>query len=267
MKATRERARSSIELTTSGRAVKQRNWLLVGLLRFAPAARRSLRLFLSDAISAGRAPSLKPPSRHPLSKSRTSISLTRSTRRAWINRIQAAKPDPDKTDVQLPDEKKSFDKLLAGSSRQRRHARRHAAMSCRIKPKVDQTNANSDHQRNRTHTGADCSRRIRTRRASNLFSTTHAASGRPQPALTGTELATSTTIKRPNIITANSRATARDRIAARAGFQRSGFSCSRRKARSVPARQASHAGRSAFRIRQRGFASERDRRNCKSWAR
>ena len=38
------------------------------------------------------------------------------------------------------------------------------------------------------------------RRASNRMLNDSAVSGRPQPALTGTELATSTTIKRPNLI-------------------------------------------------------------------
>ena len=38
----------------------------------------------------------------------------------------AAKPEPDKTNVQLPDEKKSFDALLAGSAGDDGHARRHA---------------------------------------------------------------------------------------------------------------------------------------------
>jgi outer membrane protein OmpA-like peptidoglycan-associated protein len=110
----------------------------------------------------------------------------------------AAKPVPDNTDVQLPDEKKSFDKLL-----EEVHAS--AAMPDDMrdalpdKPKVepDATSVMTEIERSSAQT------------LSNSPNATHeqsllndsAVSGRPQPALSGTELATSTIIKRPNSFT------------------------------------------------------------------
>jgi outer membrane protein OmpA-like peptidoglycan-associated protein len=111
---------------------------------------------------------------------------------------QAAKPIPDATDVQLPDEKKSFDKLL-----EEVHAS--TAMPDDMqnvlpdKPKVepDATSVMTEIERSSAQT------------LSNSPNATHeqsllndsAVSGRPQPALSGTELATSTIIKRPNSFT------------------------------------------------------------------
>jgi outer membrane protein OmpA-like peptidoglycan-associated protein len=111
----------------------------------------------------------------------------------------AAKPDPDKTDVQLPDEKKSFDQLLDDV-----HAS--AALPDDTldvlpdKPQVDQSNANSVLTEIEQSSAQTLSKSPNATREQNLL-TDSATSGRPQPALTGTELATSTTIKRPNTFT------------------------------------------------------------------
>ena len=111
----------------------------------------------------------------------------------------AAKPDPDKTDVQLPDEKKSFDALL-----QEVHAS--AAMPDDTsdvlpdQPKVEQTDANSVINEIERTTAQTLSKSSNATREQSLFNDA-SASGRPQPALTGTELAKSTTIKRPNAFT------------------------------------------------------------------
>jgi hypothetical protein len=110
----------------------------------------------------------------------------------------AAKPDPDKTDVQNPDEKKSFDKIL-------QDIQSSTAMPDDLqdvlpdKPKVepDATSLMMEIERSTAQT------------LSNNPNSTHeqsilndaTVSGRPQPALSGTELATSTTIKRPNTVT------------------------------------------------------------------
>lgn len=111
----------------------------------------------------------------------------------------AAKPEPDKTDVQLPDEKKSFDKLL-------QDIQASAAMPDDTrdvlpdKPKVEQPDVNSvltEIERSTAQTLPNGP--IGTREQSLLNNA--AVSGRPQPALSGTELATSTTIKRPNTFT------------------------------------------------------------------
>jgi outer membrane protein OmpA-like peptidoglycan-associated protein len=111
----------------------------------------------------------------------------------------AAKPEPDKTDVQLPDEKKSFDKLL-------QDIQASAAMPDDTrdvlpdKPKVEQPDVNSvltEIERSTAQTLPNSPNG--TREQSLLNNAT--VSGRPQPALSGTELATSTTIKRPNTFT------------------------------------------------------------------
>jgi len=111
----------------------------------------------------------------------------------------AAKPDPDKTDVQLPDEKKSFDKLL-----EEVHAS--AAMPDDTSdvlpdtPKVEQTDVTSVMSEIERTTAQTLSKDQNASREQSLFNDA-SSSGRPQPALTGTELARSTTIKQPNSFT------------------------------------------------------------------
>ena len=108
----------------------------------------------------------------------------------------AAKPDPDKTDVQLPDEKKSFDQLL-----QDVHAT--AALPDDTsdvlpdKPQVDPnaTNVLAEIERSSAQSLAKSPDATREQ---NLM-TDSETSGRPQPAMTGTELARTTTIKKPNV--------------------------------------------------------------------
>jgi outer membrane protein OmpA-like peptidoglycan-associated protein len=111
----------------------------------------------------------------------------------------AAKPEPDNTDVQLPDEKKSFDKVL-------QDIQASAALPDDVRdvlpdqPKVEQPNVNSvlpEIERSAAQSLASDPNATRDQSLLNNSS----ASGRPQPALSGTELATSTTIKRPNTFT------------------------------------------------------------------
>src|SRR5213594_2324854 len=111
----------------------------------------------------------------------------------------AAKPEPDNTDMQLPDEKKSFDKLL-------QDIQASAAMPDDVRdalpdqPKVEQPDVNSvltEIERSPAQTFS--SDPNATHEQSLLDNSS--ISGRPQPALSGTELATSTTIKRPNTFT------------------------------------------------------------------
>ncbi len=112
---------------------------------------------------------------------------------------QAAKPNPDNTDVQLPDEKKSFDKLL-------QDVQASAALPDEMRdvlpdqPKVEQTEVNSvlnEIDRSTAQTLSNDPSALHEQSLLNNSST----SGRPQPALSGTELATSTAIKRPNTFT------------------------------------------------------------------
>ena len=112
----------------------------------------------------------------------------------------AAKPEPDKTDVQLPDEKKSFDKLL-------QDIQASAAIPDDTrdvlpdKPKVEQpSDVNSVLTEIERSTAQTLPNSPNGTREQSLLNNA-AVSGRPQPALSGTELATSTTIKRPNTFT------------------------------------------------------------------
>jgi outer membrane protein OmpA-like peptidoglycan-associated protein len=111
----------------------------------------------------------------------------------------AAKPNPDNTDVQLPDEKKSFDKLL-------QDIQASTAMPDDTsdvlpeQPKVEQSDVNSVINEIERTTAQTLSQDANASRQQSLL-TDSSTSGRPQPALTGTEFATSTTIKRPNTFT------------------------------------------------------------------
>ena len=110
----------------------------------------------------------------------------------------AAKPEPDNTQEQQPDEKKSFDKLL-------QDIQASAAMPDDLKdvlpdkPKVEPDAASLLTEIERSTAQALSTSPNATHEQSILNDT--AVSGRPQPALSGTELATSTTIKRPNTFT------------------------------------------------------------------
>src|SRR5438034_3535963 len=112
----------------------------------------------------------------------------------------AAKPEPDKTDVQLPDEKKSVDKIL-------QDIQASAAMPddtrdvLPAQPKVEQpSDVNSVLTEIERSTAQTLPNSPSGTREQSLLNNA-AVSGRPQPALSGTELATSTTIKRPNTFT------------------------------------------------------------------
>ena len=110
----------------------------------------------------------------------------------------AAKPEPDNTQEQQPDEKKSFDSLL-------QDIQASAAMPDDLKdvlpdkPKVetDATSLLTEIERSTAQSLTNSPNA--THEQSILNDST--VSGRPQPALSGTELATSTTIKRPSTFT------------------------------------------------------------------
>ncbi len=111
----------------------------------------------------------------------------------------AAKPEPDNTDVQLPDEKRSFDKLL-------QEIQASTAMPDETndvlpdKPKVEQPDVTSVLSEIERSSAQVLSNSPNATHEQSLLNDT-AVSGRPQPALDGNELATSTTIKRPNTFT------------------------------------------------------------------
>jgi outer membrane protein OmpA-like peptidoglycan-associated protein len=110
----------------------------------------------------------------------------------------AAKPEPNSASDQQPDEKKAFDKLL-------QDVQASTAMPDDMqnvlpdKPKVepDITSVLPDIERSTAQTLSNSPNA--THEQSTLNES--AVSGRPQPALSGTELATSTSIKRPSTFT------------------------------------------------------------------
>jgi outer membrane protein OmpA-like peptidoglycan-associated protein len=111
----------------------------------------------------------------------------------------AAKPNPDNTDVQLPDEKKSFDQLL-------QDVQASVALPDDMRdvlpdqPKVEQPEVNSVLTEIEQSTAQNRAADPNASTEQSLLNN-NSQSGRPQPALSGTELATSTTIKRPNTFT------------------------------------------------------------------
>jgi outer membrane protein OmpA-like peptidoglycan-associated protein len=176
---------------------KERNWLWLGLIislaiHFALCAYFYRTRFAStDAVFAQneQTPTFKVRSLTDSNLEKSSVDQTNP----------AAKPNPDNTDVQLPDEKKSFDKLL-------QDIQASAALPDDMRdvlpdqPKVEQPEVNSvlnEIERSTAQTLSNDPNALHEQSLLNNSST----SGRPQPALSGTELATSTAIKRPNTFT------------------------------------------------------------------
>src|SRR5438552_2931954 len=111
----------------------------------------------------------------------------------------AAKPEPNSATDQQPDEKKAFDKLL-------QEVQASTAMPDDLQnvlpdqPKVEQPDVNSVLNEIERNTAQTLSNSPNATHEQSLLNET-AVSGRPQPALTGDQLATSTMIKRPNTFT------------------------------------------------------------------
>lgn len=175
---------------------KDRNWILVGLM---------ISMAIHGALCGYFYRTNFLPSRNLLEErvpaamfKVTKVDMQALDKASQDQSNAAAKPEPDKTDVQLPDEKKSFDQLL-----QEVHAS--AALPDDTqdvlpdKPQVDQ-NANSVLKEIEASSAQTLSKSPNATREQNLL-TDSSTSGRPQPAMTGTELATSTTIKKPNTFT------------------------------------------------------------------
>src|SRR3954452_1075400 len=89
---------------------KQRSWLMVGLLASLILHAVLCAYFYRtefQPLTAG----MKAPEQTPTFKVKN-VDLQPLDKASMDQAAQAAKPEPDKTDVQLPDEKKSFDKQL-----------------------------------------------------------------------------------------------------------------------------------------------------------
>ncbi|MDQ6809797.1 MAG: OmpA family protein [Verrucomicrobiota bacterium] len=176
---------------------KQRNWLVLGLILSLLLHAGLCTYFYTTAFQPASA-LVKGPEQTPTFKVKN-VDLQAIEKPSIDPSAAAAKPEPDKTDVQLPDEKKSFDQLL-----QDVHAS--AAMPDDTqdvlpdKPKVDQADVNPVITEIERTTAQTLANNPNATREQSLLNDS-AVSGRPQPALSGTEMAMSTTIKRPNTFT------------------------------------------------------------------
>jgi len=179
----------------SGRS-KQRNWLLVGLI--LSLALHGLLCFVFYRTGFQPTTPLGLEKRPPPTFKVKSVDLEPKPldQAAASSATEAAKPNPDQTNVQLPDDQKSFDTLL-----QEVHATAAMPDDTRDvlpdKPQVEQTNLNSVINEIERTTAQSLDKTPDAKREQAMLNNV-ADSGRPQPAMTGTELATSTTIKRPN---------------------------------------------------------------------
>jgi outer membrane protein OmpA-like peptidoglycan-associated protein len=175
---------------------KQRNWLFVGLL-VSLALHGALCGYLYRTTFLPATSLMEERVQVPTFKVKN-VEVPPLDKPAFDQSTAAAKPEPDKTDVQLPDEKKSFDQLMDDV-----HASTALPDDTRDvlpeTPKVEQ-NPDSVMTEIEQSSAQSLSQSPNATREQNLLNDS-ATSGRPQPALTGTELATSTTIKRPNTFT------------------------------------------------------------------
>src|SRR6266481_124214 len=178
-------------------ATGQRNWLFFGLV-ISLILHLILCAYLYGVRFTPAEVALSPSSQPPTFKVKSIEPQTGLDKASMDQLNPAAKPEPDKTDVQLPDEKKSFDQLLDDV-----HASTALPDDTRDvlpeTPKVEQ-NPDSVMTEIEQSSAQSLSKSPNATREQNLLNDS-ATSGRPQPALTGTELATSTTIKRPNTFT------------------------------------------------------------------
>src|SRR5205085_4351193 len=179
-------------------ATGQQNWLFLGLvLSLALHLLLCLYLYQTRLVPADLA--LAPRSEPPVFKVKP-IDPQSPLHKASVDQTNpAAKPAPDNSKIQLPDEKKSFDALL-----QEVHSTTAMPDDTQDvlpdKPRVDPAPATSMLNDIERTTAQVLSNNPNATHEQSLLNDS-AVSGRPQPALSGTELATSTSIKRPNTFT------------------------------------------------------------------
>src|SRR6195256_260728 len=179
----------------SGR--KQRNWLWFGL-----TVSLTLHLALCTYFYRTRfksAEAIFAEGKQPPMFNVRSVDLSQVDKNSNADQNSpAAKSNPDQSDQQ-PDEKKSFDKLM-------QDVQSSTAMPDDMsdvlpeQPKVEQPDVNSVLNEIERSTSQALTNSPNATHEQSLLNDA-ASSGRPQPALSGTELATSTTIKRPNTFT------------------------------------------------------------------
>lgn len=173
---------------------KQRNWLFVGLLA-SLLLHAALCFYFYRTSFQGLGAIAKAPPDPPTFKVKA-VDLQALDKPGMDQNQPAAKPEPDKTAEQLPDEKKSFDQLL-------QDVQSTAAIPDDTrdvlpeKPQFEQPPVESL-AKELENPAQILSNSPNATREQTLINDA-ANSGRPMPAMTGTELATSTTIKRPNV--------------------------------------------------------------------
>jgi outer membrane protein OmpA-like peptidoglycan-associated protein len=177
---------------------RQRNWIFLGLM-ISLALHLALCFWFYRTQFQSAETLFTEHQQPPMFKVR-SVDLNPNVDKTSADQLTAAaKPDPDKTDVQLPDEKKSFDKLL-------QEVQASTAMPDDTqdvlpdKPKVEQPDVTSVLSEIERSSAQLLSNSPNATHEQSLMNDT-AISGRPQPALDGNELATSTTIKKSNTFT------------------------------------------------------------------
>src|SRR5213595_948432 len=176
---------------------KERSWLWFGLIVSLGIHLALCAYFYRTRFQTVEA--LTPPNEQTPTFKVRSINTSDLGKSSVDQTNPAAKPNPDNTDVQLPDEKKSFDKLL-------QDVQASAAIPDDMRdvlpdqPKVEQPEVNSVLTEIERSTAQSLANDPSAPHEQSLLNS-NSQSGRPQPALSGTELATSTTIKRPNTFT------------------------------------------------------------------
>ena len=194
--AARRIAASTFDNDAVWSGSRQRSWLVLGLV-VSLLLHSALCLFFYRTQFELVDGALKSPEKTPTFTVK-SVDVKPVDRASIDQTAPAAKPEPENTNVQFPDEKTSFDKLLE-EMRASTAVPDDTSDVLPDQPKVDQSNASSILNEIERSTSQVLSRNPNATREQSML-TDSAVSGRPQPALTGTELATSTTIKRPNVI-------------------------------------------------------------------
>jgi outer membrane protein OmpA-like peptidoglycan-associated protein len=175
---------------------KERSWIWFGLI-VSLCIHLSLCIYFYRTRFQAGGVNLSEAPQPPTFKVK-SVDLTQMEKSSADQVAPAAKPEPDNS-AQQPDEKKSFDKLL-------QEVQATTAMPDDMsnvlpdKPKVEQADVSSfmkDIEPTASQTLSNDPNSPHEQSALNQS----AVSGRPQPALSGTELATSTIVKRPSTVT------------------------------------------------------------------
>jgi outer membrane protein OmpA-like peptidoglycan-associated protein len=176
---------------------KERSWIWFGLIMSLCLHLTLCIYFYRTRFQAGDASFAETP-QPPMFKVKT-VDLAQMEKSSADQLAPAAKPNPDDTTAQQPDEKKSFDKLL-------QEIQATTAMPDDMsnalpdKPKVEQADVSSFMKDLEPTASQTLSNDPNSPHEQSALNQT-AVSGRPQPALSGTELATSTIVKRPNTFT------------------------------------------------------------------